>query len=154
MSLLYFEPCPFCGTEHPKMWKPCEGIYLFECPECKALLRTMTKFATDAAATWNFRARRRALMNLQDMELVSLLYADIYDNQGGLPYINLPNTDENWCLVDASEHDCTIGDVNWVRMRPPQTEMILVKYEVIMDFLRKLIDEKADRLPELELEHE
>lgn len=49
-------PCPFCGADAARILPQPNGIKTVDCAECGAIVRSVTEFDEQAAATWNRRA--------------------------------------------------------------------------------------------------
>jgi hypothetical protein len=96
----------------------------------------------DTAKMWNHRAQRRALVGVHNMNAVTLLYSEIFDNPENMEFVHLENTDEMWSLVYAAE---TVCEELMNKERPDAAELIKVRYDVILAYLELLVDEVADR---------
>lgn len=141
-----FEPCPWCNEHKVKLFKSAVGSCYVQCQNirCQAKLVTDMGGMMDTVKAWNYRAQRRALVGVHDMNAVTMLYADIYDNPDNQEFVYLDNTDENWSLVFAAETICKEIE-NKEQPDKTEHEFIRVRYDVIMDYLELLVDEVADR---------
>lgn len=78
-----------------------------------------------------------------NMNAVSLLHADIFDNQEGHEFVTLDNTDETWGIAVAAElaTDDSVTPVRSVE------RLFKIRYDVLFPFLDALVFESAEKTP-------
>jgi hypothetical protein len=121
-----------------------------QCKDCNAKLIMSGQSMLDCARTWNVRAARRAAMARHDMMDVSLLHSELSMDGETKTNVSLPNTEKMWELALAAE---LASDMDATPLRP-DGERFEIRFDVIFPYLDALVQESAEKVPELDKEQE
>lgn len=143
-----YEPCPWCESTKIKLIKKADNRCCARCSDCNVQLVMSGGSMMDCARTWNARAARRNEMKKQNMTLVSLLHADIANNDEKRSVVSLENSDEMWQIAVAAE---TAWDMDVTPVRMMDRSHFEIRYVVLFAYLDALVKESSEKIAEPDL---